>query len=632
MKRAIVIGGGGPAVGLALGALKRLEEVPELNFDVWSLSSVGSWLGLVYNAAEEGRRFASALAFFEQVMRPDEVYSHFPIPTLFAPDFAGMSTRLHEHLARPATYRNLFLPEHWIEANRRLWSLAADPGRWNAAEFNAALLNDVLAVNPMARFLCSMIYRSGITGLARFHYDEAQLASVRDGLKIERVFQPDRPTIYINAYNMTDQRLELFVNDLEHPIYKPITVKGLMAGSSLPYILEPIAIDGKDYCEGAIVDTVNFKDLIDNHPDLDEIWVIRLLGRNQIRRPETLLDSLNNLIMMFAASASEDAITLMRFFLQERRSRVRLIEVPVDQSVDYEWSLGNLQRSVEAGYRATETVVAGYRPRNVLAPALNPLAAMRNRGRDAGKIDHSAGWRLDRLPEAGAIETLGRTLDDLARLTAQLPRFMILARSAIRALNISEELAALQNDLETQGIAIQEALEELDAQPLDPDIYELMVVALDLGLLLRSVARSLAEIVNDLRKHAREPRLAEHAPEMVEGMNGVLLALTAAAHSRSREAIGQLQTLARERASAMRRLRFEALVSGAAADQPSRERTGLLAVESVIERGLQKIQRSARLFERLGGLAQADGQPWPATLPGYAAESGASYRGPAIPV
>ncbi len=48
----------------------------------------------------------------------------------------------------------------------------------------------------------------------------------------------------------------------------------LCACSALPPLSEgTVEIDGVTYCEGALVDTVNFESLLEEHPDLDEIWV-----------------------------------------------------------------------------------------------------------------------------------------------------------------------------------------------------------------------------------------------------------------------------------------------------------------------------------------------------------------------
>ena len=64
MKRAITLGGGGPAAGLHIGVLEALQSHPEITFDVWSLSCIGAWVGIVYNqfeGPEQSRADASIL-------------------------------------------------------------------------------------------------------------------------------------------------------------------------------------------------------------------------------------------------------------------------------------------------------------------------------------------------------------------------------------------------------------------------------------------------------------------------------------------------------------------------------------------------------------------------------------------
>ena len=56
VKRAITLGGGGPAAGLHIGVLEALQSHPEITFDVWSLSCIGAWVGIVYNQFDEKHR------------------------------------------------------------------------------------------------------------------------------------------------------------------------------------------------------------------------------------------------------------------------------------------------------------------------------------------------------------------------------------------------------------------------------------------------------------------------------------------------------------------------------------------------------------------------------------------------
>jgi predicted acylesterase/phospholipase RssA len=50
-KRAITLAGGGPAAGLHIGALTALEE-QRIEFQVWALSCIGAWVGIVYNSRQ----------------------------------------------------------------------------------------------------------------------------------------------------------------------------------------------------------------------------------------------------------------------------------------------------------------------------------------------------------------------------------------------------------------------------------------------------------------------------------------------------------------------------------------------------------------------------------------------------
>jgi predicted acylesterase/phospholipase RssA len=57
VKRAITLGGGGPAAGLHIGVLEALANA-DITFDVWALSCIGAWVGIVYhvyNPTDEDR-------------------------------------------------------------------------------------------------------------------------------------------------------------------------------------------------------------------------------------------------------------------------------------------------------------------------------------------------------------------------------------------------------------------------------------------------------------------------------------------------------------------------------------------------------------------------------------------------
>jgi len=355
MKRAICLAGGGPAVGLSLGALERLHQDPHIRFDVWSLACIGAWLGVVWNQAEPGKEVETSDAFFRGIFRPDDVYDRFPVAAAFAPDFEAAATNALNFTLDATNYRNLVIPEAIKQASEDIVAFMADPGQWSQANFNSLMLNQVMAVNPVTRFMTSLMYQSDTKGLSRIFYPDSAFLEQIDFAALS---QPGRPVLYHNAYNLTDQRLELFSN--KDAKYRRIRAETLCACSALPYIEDPVTMDGKVYCEGATIDTVNFEDLLANHPDLDEVWVSRILDRKQIRRPHNLYDSLNNLVMLFAATTSEDDVKLFKYHLLETGSKVKVVEIPVAHHINYDWSWSNLDRSIRDGRIAADAALKRY--------------------------------------------------------------------------------------------------------------------------------------------------------------------------------------------------------------------------------------------------------------------------------
>src|SRR6266849_6494325 len=170
-----------------------------------------------------------------------------------------------------------------------------------------------MAPNPFVRYLTSMMYLSNVTGLSRINYPDSQF--MKD-INFEELKKPLKPTIFYNAWNLDDQKLALFCNRrMKDPDYVGgINASTLCACSALPFIEETVEIGGKTYCEGALVDTVNFEGLIEEHGHkLDEIWISRIVDSKQIRKPENLHDALGNLCQLFAATVGEDDVKLFKY-------------------------------------------------------------------------------------------------------------------------------------------------------------------------------------------------------------------------------------------------------------------------------------------------------------------------------
>ncbi len=353
-KRAICLAGGGPAAGLHIGVLEGLKECG-ITFDsersVWALSCIGAWVGIVYNQAPKGEGLDAINKFFRDVFRDDELFKSFPTNTIFSPDWFGYARAMQDFLLEPQNYRNAFVPKQMMESFVHTLSWLGDRRNWrnfSEGDFNRWTLNHVLAVHPATRFLTAMVYKSKINGRTKLLYPDSKFLTE---IKFENLNEPGKPYIFHNAWNLSRQHLELFSNrNPAKDTYKRITPASLCACSALPLIEQTVQIDGDIYCEGALVDTVNFEDLLEDHSDLDEIWISRIVDADQIHPPKNILDSTANLCELFAATVGEDDVKLFKYHVKEailkstgRKWTGTIIEIQVERNINFEWSHANLE-------------------------------------------------------------------------------------------------------------------------------------------------------------------------------------------------------------------------------------------------------------------------------------------------
>jgi predicted acylesterase/phospholipase RssA len=375
-KRAICLGGGGPAAGLHIGVLDALEK-QGVKFDqedsVWALSCIGAWVGVVYNQAKEGHEIEQTYKFFKDIFRDNKIFESFPVNTIFSPDLMGDSAAFLSFLVNPKNYVNAIVPEAILKSLSQTLSAVSNVKNWgklNQGDFNRWLLNDVMAVHPVVRFLSAMAYKSGVDGRTRLFYPESSFIKA---IKFDELYKPNKPYIFYNAFNFTKQDVDLFGNKWPTGVNprsqrktarRNITAQSLCACSALPFIEQTVNVDGTVYCEGALVDTVNFRSLIEDHGDsLNEVWINRIVDSHQIRKPENLHDALANLCQLFAATVGEDDIKLFKLYARENnRSADRndpkwegtIIEVQVDDRIDFHWDERNLEAGIVNGGRKAE--------------------------------------------------------------------------------------------------------------------------------------------------------------------------------------------------------------------------------------------------------------------------------------
>jgi predicted acylesterase/phospholipase RssA len=383
-KRAITLAGRGPAAGLHIGVLGYLKNAG-IEFDVWSLSGIGAWVGIVYNQADEGKEVEQTYDFFcHSVFRDDVSYESFPTNSVSAPDWFGNADALTRFLLEAGNYRNLLLPKEIIKSFAHTMSLLSGKrGNWNEGDINRWTLNDVLAVNPFVRLWTAMMFKSPIDGLSRIYYPDSTFIK---NIKFEKLYEEGKPYLFHNAWNLSKQELQFFSN--KRDMYKPISPASMCACSSLPYIDQTVEIDGDIYCEGSLVDTGNFKALLRDHSDLDEIWILRIEDAHRYRKPKNLHDSFGNLSQLYEATLAESDVKLFKYHCkQDDKWHGRIIEIKINSDVTFDWSRANLARALRRGQRAAGEAHESYTESN-LGSKRNLNAWIDDPRPTAGKLFH----------------------------------------------------------------------------------------------------------------------------------------------------------------------------------------------------------------------------------------------------
>jgi predicted acylesterase/phospholipase RssA len=396
VKRAITLGGGGPAAGLHIGVLEALAA-HNITFDVWALSCIGAWVGIVYNQfgdiienkkVENKDRAELTYQFFKNgVFRDDESYARFPINTVFGPDWRSNIKALNNFVTDRDNYKDfLWDPYRMMDVFQDSVKIFFDqlPDRDQKKKFtkldegdlNRWILNQGMATNPFVRYLTSMMYLSNVNGLSRINYPDSEFMK---GINFEELKKDGKPHIYHNAWNLDEQKLALFSNremkNTKEEYKGPIDASTLCACSALPFIEGTVEIDRVTYCEGALVDTVNFESLLEEHQDLEEIWVSRIVDSKQIRKPENLHDALANLCQLFAATVGEDDVKLFKYHVRSEKDKNRkrtIVEIRVPGHINFKWNHSNLENGRELGRAAGKQAIKAYKEHAKLKPHPGP--------------------------------------------------------------------------------------------------------------------------------------------------------------------------------------------------------------------------------------------------------------------
>lgn len=432
VRRAITLGGGGPAAGLHIGVLDALAAADK-KFDIWALSCIGAWVGIVYNQFDKKEvkdkdRPEQTYQFFKNgVFRDDEGYERFPINRVFGPDWRANTTALNKFIGDSNNYKDFVwdpykMMNSFQESMSFFFDRTSDGKKQkfetlDEGDINGWILNQAMAPNPFVRYLTSLMYLSNVTGLSRINYPNSAFMK---SIKFEQLFpdgkDDDKPFIFHNAWNLDKKKLALFSNRRsgDKAYQGAIDASTLCACSALPFVEQTVKIDGDTYCEGALVDTVNFQTLIENHGDeIDEIWVSRIVDSKQIRKPENLHDALANLCQLFAATVGEDDVKLFKYHLKEESKwKGTVVEIHVPAHIDFKWNHSNLDKGRKLGRAAAEEAIAAYDAKGPRTAADNERVRFINEKKDKGEAP-----RLDSDRLAKAIATVKGDADPNAYTT-----------------------------------------------------------------------------------------------------------------------------------------------------------------------------------------------------------------------
>jgi len=324
-RTALVLGGGAPNMALMAGALAGLHDCG-VTFDVVSCSGAGSVAGLLWLAPKE-RTPAEALRGVTTMSITDPIYQYFPV-----------------------NYKVFQKPGNWADLWRR--AVAANPlYALNAKEYEHSPPY-ALAIDAMLLWAATMTpsgLHPGSWGLCQ------PTPFVEQIIDFERI-KEIKPYFYLNAYNVTKEIIDNFTKD-------EITPDHFRAALAFPFIYGPYRLNGNLYYEGAVVDCLNFKDLVERHPGLETIVVFDVLGTDTlIRAPRNLYDSWVLSMIIPLVKTAEDNLDL--FALKHNKgwrraegAKADLLKIEFDIPQEYlvealDWSASNASRLFEIGYKS----------------------------------------------------------------------------------------------------------------------------------------------------------------------------------------------------------------------------------------------------------------------------------------
>lgn len=373
----LVIGGGAPNSALVAGALCAFEEqgVP---FDVIYTSGAGALMGLLLTAPNgKGPRDALWQAV-EMTGVSDAIYRFFPVgyKTFFKP---GPFTRPLHRWGRmfkmgqfPPRLQSGYLGER-EDTLKRWYNAWGDLWFRNRGHAFQRLYNDWIDL-CLTMFNPSDLNRNSRGMSASFPF----LDELVDFSKLELF--PGQ--FYINAYNITDQKMDIF--NKTQIAKNPEVFRAALA---MPFIYPPVEVEGKLYIEGADHDPISIGNLRERFEDNDVVKtvvifdILSTLDDYILREPRNVWDAYQiSILAPIVSLAKKNIKEIEAAVIEENETRRQYIserhngapyegnelngyvfnfEIPKSQQDHIlDWSYSNLTSLWRIGYKTGLDFVA----------------------------------------------------------------------------------------------------------------------------------------------------------------------------------------------------------------------------------------------------------------------------------
>ena len=263
-----------------------------------------------------------------------------------------------------------------------------------------------MAPNPFVRYVTSMMYLSKVNGLSRINYPNSEFMK---SINFEELKRAEKPHIFHNAWNLDEQKLALFSNRANEKDKPTVQVRGAYRRALFMRMLGSSLHRGNRRDRRRLHTAKELWSIRSTSracskstPNLDEIWVSRIVDSKQIRKPENLHDALANLCQLFAATVGEDDVKLFKYHIRcdkpgsrkdgkngngKKKWNGTVVEIHVPGHINFKWNHSNLDNGRVLGRAAAEQAIEAYEAHAKLKAHAGPHFI-----NEDPEIEHPKGW------------------------------------------------------------------------------------------------------------------------------------------------------------------------------------------------------------------------------------------------